>query len=161
MPTTPRSRATAGFRTPVVSRRSRVEDEFPNQFDHRIKFGPQFGQQLRQGLELFRVEIKAHAAQARHPAQKTVASQQFIEAQHAFLEPQAVHIRGGKGHIRANRADVADVIVEPLEFEADGAQKSGARRRFQAGGPLHGVTKRGRVRETRIARNAFGQPDAM
>src|SRR5207253_7138599 len=88
------------------------------------------------------------------------SGQWFIDAQHALFEPHRVHLSGDERHIRANRANVRDVVVEALQFEAEHAERAGARRRFDSGRALDGMAEGRRMRETGIAGNTLGQADA-
>src|ERR1051326_6565716 len=72
-----------------------------------------------------------------------------------------MHVGGHEGDVGANCADVGDVIVDAFQFEAGGPQGVGAWRRFNVCCAFDSVAKSSGMRETGIAGNAFGQPDAV
>ena len=146
---------------PVVSSRSRVEEDSRIKPNQRLELGLQPGDELADGLELARAPVGTDAAQRGHAAQQAVAGELFVEPQHALLEPHGVGIGHDEGDIGRDRADVRDMVVNPLQFEADRAQRAPARRRFHVGGSLDRMAKSGRVREAGVTGNALRQPDAV
>ena len=72
-----------------------------------------------------------------------------------------MHLGSDERDVGANRADVRDVVVEALQFEAECAQPAGARRRFDSGSALEGMAEGRRVREARITGNTLGEANAV
>ena len=70
-------------------------------------------------MELAGIPIEANAAQARHPAQQAVAGEVLVEPEHLLLESHGMSVGHHEGYIGRDRAYVADVVVEPLQFETD------------------------------------------
>src|ERR1051325_9220642 len=111
--------------------------------------------------ELLGIEVETHATGTGHAAQEAVAGELFVDAQHALLESHRVHVRADKRHIRANRADIGDMVVKPFQFEAKRAERAGTGRRLGVSGTLDGVAKSLRVREAGIAGNALREANAV
>ena len=132
-----------------------------DEFDQFAKFLFKAVHQRADGEKLTGVEIKTDAARAGHAAQEAVAGEVLVEAQHAFLEAHGVHVGGDEGDVGANGADVGDVIVKALQFQAKGAKGARARRGVGVGGAFQGVAEGDGMGETGIAGNAFGQPHSM
>src|SRR5437867_3954296 len=134
---------------------------FTNQFDQRFKLWLQPGDELLERLELVGIKIETHAAQAGHAAQQAVARELLVGAKHAFLEAHGVGVGDDKRHIGGNGADVRDMIVDALQFQADRAQRPSARRRLDGASAFNRVTEGRRVAEAGISGNAFRQPDTV
>ena len=67
-----------------------------------------------------------------------------------------MHVRKRKTRIRANRANVRDVIIKPLELEQNYSEIRRASGNRHPGERFHGLTKREGVRHARIAGNSLG-----
>ena len=107
------------------------------------------------------VEIEADSAQTGHAAQETVSGQSFIDAQDHLLQSHGVHVRCDECHIRADRANIGNMVVQPLQFEAKRAQSAGPRRSLDTTGAFNRVAVSCRMRETCITGNALHQAHAM
>ena len=110
---------------------------------------------------LIGVPVKTHAAQASHAAQQAVAGELFIDPQDPLLEPHGVHVGRDESHVSADGPDIGDMVIDPLQFQANGAERPGTGGNRHAGGAFDGVAESGGVGKARIARDALGQPHAM
>ena len=70
-------------------------------------------------------------------------------------------MRSDERHIRADSADVGNVVVDAFQFQTNGPQRAGTRRCFYSSDTLDGVAKRRGVREARIPGDALGESHAM
>ena len=79
-------------------------------------------------------------------------------AQHAFAQHAAMRQHDAERRIVADRAEVAEVIGDPLQLRHHAAQPDGARRRFDAEGALHGAREGEGIGNRAVARGAAGEP---
>src|SRR5205823_3452566 len=104
---------------------------------------------------------KAHASEARHAAEETISCKLLVQPEHTFFEPHRMCIGNDEGYVSRNCANVTNMVIEPLQFEADRAQGSRAWRRFDIRRSFDRMAEGRRVRKTGIAGNAFRQSHAM
>src|SRR5262245_15808566 len=69
-----------------------------------------------------------------------------------------MHVHRGERDIRTDSADVRDMVVNPLEFQANRTKKTRPHRRLDPRRSLHCVTKSRGMGKTRVPRNALCQP---
>ena len=81
-------------------------------------------------------------------------------AQHALAQHAAMRVHQGEGGIVADRADVAEMVGEPLEFCEQRAQEHGAIRHDQVERRLSRSRKRVGIGDGAVARHAAGELDA-
>ena len=85
-------------------------------------------------------QIAAYAANKIHTAQEAAAGQAIIELHQALFHAAAMRMGKRVRGVVADRPDVAQVVVEPLQFQVKAAQIPGTARNLQ----------------TQIARRALG-----
>ena len=79
-------------------------------------------------------------------------------AQHALAQHAAMGVHQREGGIVADRADVAEMVGEPLEFGHQRAQPDGARRHVDVRAPLRRrARKRESIGDGAVARGAAGE----
>ena len=79
-------------------------------------------------------------------------------AQHALAQDAALRMHEGERGVVADRADVAEMIGEPLELGHQRAQIARARRRFDVERRLDGVGEGDRIGDGAVAGGAPGKP---
>ena len=90
-----------------------------------------------------------------------MSDQTRVQAQQIFAQAQRVHVGDGKTRVRANRADIGDMIVEPFELEQNDSEVRRARWNGHAGERFDRLTKREGVRHARVAGNSLGQFESL
>ena len=132
MPTTPRSRAISGLRMPVVSRRSRVEEDSRIKSTRDSNWGRRSPTNRASASSWLASQSKRTPPGHAMPRKRRLPVSCSFSAQDAFLEAHRVGVGDHERHVGRDGADVGDMVVESLEFEADGAQRAGAGRGFHA-----------------------------
>jgi hypothetical protein len=130
---------------------------FPKPFSRLVHFAERdakFGKQLRRTLGFQIVFAAAGTAEA---AAETVAAKQRGEVQKIAPNFPARGSRGQKRDIVGQRAKVAGVIREPLQFKRDGTQPLGAQRRFRAGERFENRRISRRVPDSGVASDRFNR----
>ena len=93
-------------------------------------------------------------------AAEPAAAQQRGQVQHIAAQPAAIGGGRQKADIAGERAEIADVIGDPLQFQRDDAQRGRPRRAFGAGQRLDQLAIGGRVTGGGIAGDRLGEMDA-
>src|SRR5229473_2245754 len=85
-------------------------------------------------------EIEARAPRGHETPEEAIAGELLVHLLEPFLQTHAgggaVVERGAGAHV----ANIADVVVQPLQFERDASDESSARRHVDAGNLLKGLT---------------------
>ena len=108
------------------------------------------------GCESCHGPLAAHAADPADTAQEAMPKQPLVEPLQLLFQPQALARPDREAGARAEIAEVTHMVVEPLQFEAKGADCSGARRDGHLGQRLDRLAIGDRVREGADAGDAFG-----
>ena len=87
--------------------------------------------------------------------------QPLVQAQEPLADPEAVRVGGGEARVVGDHAEVADVVVQPLELEEDHAQVPRAGRRDGAGQRLDRLAVGQRVPDARVPGHPLGELDAV
>ena len=86
-----------------------------------------------------------------------MAGEPLVEPQQLFANSEAVRVPEGESGVVHDHADVADVIVDPLELEQDEPDQPRARRHLAAGERFERLTEGHGVADARVAGDPFGQ----
>ena len=66
--------------------------------------------------------VAPHSARAHHAAQQPAAGELLVDAHsHLLTQARGVRIGDDEAHVRGDRADIRDVVVDALQFQQDGA----------------------------------------
>ena len=84
-----------------------------------------------------------------------------VEAQQPFADAQRVGVGDAEADVVAQRADVGDVVVEPLELEQKGRGASALRAADAAAGVFDGEAVGEVVADGGVAGDPFGELDAV
>ena len=144
-------------RTPVVSRRSvreALRDDDGLQFGKVLLDAVQFIDHLGQ---LHRCEVYGDSADPVDASQKSRAGQPVVELHDLLFHPAAMGMGQGIGRIVADRADVAEMVVESLQFQKEGPQIAGTAGHFEVQERFHRLAVGEAMADRRIAGHAFGQ----
>ena len=99
---------------------------------------------------------------ADHAAQQPASGQLLVQAQQHLAQAAGVGVGDDEADVGGDGADIGDVVVDPLQFQQDGAQDGG-----RAAGPRHrprvldGLAEGGAVGESGIPGYALGQEDGV
>ena len=108
-----------------------------------------------------RGQISPHSAQGNDPAQITVSGNPLVKLQQLLAQPRPLTDAHRQAEPGAGIADIADVIIQSLQFQKQSAQIAGAqgnlgcRRAFDRLGVSH------RMRQRADAADAFGDKQSL
>ena len=95
-----------------------------------------------------RRRIHANAANLQRAAKEPVPRDGLVQLEQALANPEAMRLRDGEAGVVGNRANVRDVVVDPLQFEQDDAKIPRAARRLDAGRRFDRLAVRERVADS-------------
>ena len=127
-PTSPSSSAASRVTAPASSNRARTRRRVPEQVHGVADVGERFLQALAQLGGAGGFEVERHAARRQPRPAEAVAAGERGQVQHVAAQPAAVGSGGQIADVAGERAEVAGVVRDPLEFERDPAEHLGARR---------------------------------
>src|SRR5437867_8979034 len=86
-----------------------------------------------------------------------MAGESGVEAEHLLAQPEAVGVAERESGVVDDHADVADVVVEPLELEKDHAERRGPPRNVGTGQPLERLAIGQRMGHGLVSRHTLGE----
>src|SRR5215207_1846975 len=117
--------------------------------------------ELAQDLRAPRIEIGSDTARDDAIAHEPVAEAAIGGAQHALAQHAAMGVHERESGVIADRANVAEMIRQPLELRHEGAQPHGAGRRLCPAGGFGGADKSIGISNRGVARGASCEESAV
>ena len=145
--------ASSRFRTAVPANRSYTPDVAQGEFGDLGNVGRNGAQPDYVGQCTQRDRARANGA-----AQQPMPGDGGVEPQQLFPDALSVRVGQPESDVVGQRAQVGDVVVEPFQFDEQGAEPVRIVAQFDAESILDGEAVGNRMRDGGIAADALGQP---
>ena len=85
------------------------------------------------------MRIPADAADGGHTPEQSAARQDLVEVKETLLKLESGCCPDGESYIEQNRADIADMVIQPFEFEQQRADNDGTFRNVASAESFYGM----------------------